>query len=80
MLASDPKRLQTTTIIYIRKLIPKDSIKELDEFDAAYADYVHAKVEWSVRNTDETMINLNGTWSRLNKLFRDLDDKYGVRR
>lgn len=52
----------------------RDTVTELDNANEAY---IRAKVRWSTTNTDETMIDLIGRWARLNKLFRDIEHKYG---
>lgn len=61
--------------LYVNQLEAiRDTVNELDN---ANEDYIRAKLRWSADNTDETMIDLIGTWARLNKHFRDIEDKYG---
>lgn len=78
MLRHDPSRPHHVTVAEIRRhiTVPYD----LDKLDTAHEEHIKAKVAFSVSNTDNTMINLIGTWARLNRIISDMDDKYGSRR
>lgn len=54
--------------------------KDIEAFDDAHKEHIKAKVVWSTSNTDETMINLVGTWARMTRLINKMDDKYGEKR
>lgn len=41
----------------------------LDEFDKANENYIRAKTNWSLSNTDDTMIALIGAWARLGRII-----------
>jgi hypothetical protein len=78
MLCEDPKRPHRVTLAYMRQTIT--DANDPETFDNANRAYISAKVAWSTINNDETMINLIGSWARLNKIIREMDDKYGIRR
>lgn len=52
---------------------------ELIALDGANEAYIKAKGQFATASTDYTMRNLNGTWSRLNRIVIELDEKYGRR-
>lgn len=53
------------------------SIADVKELDAAHEAHIRAKTDFHVENSDRTMINLIGTWARLNRVMWSLEDKYG---
>lgn len=50
-----------------------DDITRLDEAAEAH---IRARTAYSTHNSDETMINLVGTWSRVARVIRELEIKY----
>lgn len=49
---------------------------DIETLDNAHEAHIKAKTLFSVSNTDRTMINLIGTWSRLTRIMNELDIKY----
>lgn len=87
MLREDANREHRLNVLYVRDEIvtsagydPSTRLADITELDKAHEAHIKAKVQFSIRNTDNTMIDLIGTWSRLTKLIRDFDDKYGEHR
>lgn len=79
MIRDDKTRDHRITYEYALHLIPDGDWKCRDEFQGIMQQYIHAKVEWSLHNTDETMINLIGTWARFTRIMHTVDNKYGRR-
>lgn len=86
MLREDHNRPHRITIGYIRATIKNsnrksvvETAKDLETFDAAHEDHIRAKTAFDTVNSDHTMINLIGTWARLQRLIWAMDDKYGSR-
>jgi hypothetical protein len=89
MLREDQNRPHRITLDYIRRLIRnakdtaffgiKDRDADLAALDKAQTEHINAKTQFALLQSDATMINLIGTWARLTKIMRDMDDKYGSR-
>lgn len=84
MLSNDPNRAHRDTVNIIRRKIKNGKMRtteeviiDLREFDDANTAYIQAKTEFSTFNSDRTMINLIGTWARIQGLIRKMDAKYG---
>lgn len=75
MLRDDPLRPHRDTVNYIRSTIT--SYPDRQKIDDANEQYIRAKAKWSTLDNDETMINLVGTWSRVSRIIREMDNKYG---
>lgn len=50
--------------------------RDVETLNKAMRDHLSAKTDFDLANTDETMINLIGTWSRMSKIMRDMDERY----
>lgn len=86
MLREDPDRPHRTTVLAVRNSIRQcqecpmeEQIADLSTLDKAHEEHIKAKVTFSTINSDNTMINLIGTWARMTRIIRDMDDKYGRR-
>lgn len=89
MLRDDLNRSHRDTVNYIRNIIKNGSksqnfstnvmIVDLKEIDDANGAHIRARTEYSTINSDNTMINLIGTWARLQRIIMIMDDKYGSR-
>lgn len=87
MLRDDPDRPHRLTIAAVRRVVQgnfavpsPERVADLKVLDAANEHYIKTKVLWSTNNTDTTMIDMIGAWSRMTKVLHDMDDKYGERR
>lgn len=58
----------------------KDREKDIVILDTAHEAHIRAKVDFSTSNSDYTMINLIGTWARLNRVMMEMEEKYGLGR
>lgn len=45
-----------------------------DLLDNAYREHIRALNAFTVVNSDDTMVNLVGTWARITKIIRDSED------
>lgn len=54
-------------------------ISDIAKIDAAHEAHIRAKVEFSTSNSDYTMVNLIGTWARLNRVMMEMEEKYAIR-
>lgn len=45
-----------------------------DLLDNAYREYIRAIGNFATVNSDDTMVNLIGTWARITKIIRDSED------
>lgn len=88
MLREDQNRPHRDTVSYIRSTIHNkfntyrkhiDAAKDIETLDDAHEAHIRAKTAFSTVNSDRTMINLIGTWARLNRVIMEMDDKYGRR-
>lgn len=87
MLRDNPNRPHRDTVNYIRGTIKagivvkstEEVIEDLKEIDIANEAHIRAKTQFSTINSDNTMINLIGTWARLQRVIWKMDDKYGSR-
>lgn len=68
-----------TTILKGRELYTVP-IKDVANLDAAHEAHIKAKTEFSTSNSDFTMVNLIGTWARLNRIMMEMEEKYAVER
>lgn len=59
------------------RYLPETSVDRQILSDA-HTEYTRAKVAFSVVDNDDTMINLIGSWSRINRIMWQMEDKYGV--
>jgi len=50
------------------------SAAKKQEFDEAHEAHIRAKTAFITHNSDETMINLIGTWARLNRLLMQAEE------
>lgn len=92
MLRDDQSRSHRTTYEYMRHVLTT-ALREAESdnngmklsgiklaivnLDDAWNLYALVNAEWRANNTDATMINLIGHWSRMTKIIRELDDEYG---
>lgn len=95
MLREDATRNHRITINYVRSLLTKaladgdrlnaprivrhNVAADLKALDIAAEAHIKAHTAFDTFNSDETMVNLIGTWARVTKVMRDIDDKYGDR-
>lgn len=87
MLREDENRPHRITVLYVRSLIKGcvacqmgEQIADLATLDKAHEAHIRARTAFATSETDATMINMIGTWARLTRVIRDMDDKYGVHR
>lgn len=88
-LLDNPYQTHHITVQTIRNLIfnsgntafygQKDRSIDIANVDSAHGIYIHAKNEFSVQDTNKTMIALNGAWARLNRVMMELEEKYVAR-
>jgi len=87
MLRDDQTRPHRTTVLFVRNEIKASYgmgndiavATDIDTLDAAHEAHIRAHNAFNTSNTDETMINLIGTWSRMSRIINHMDDKYGRR-
>lgn len=84
MLKADPTRPHRLTVMAVRETIqggfevPSAFRKaDLRRLDAAYEAHIRANNAWTLSNTDETMINLIGSWAKLTRTMMEMDLKWG---
>lgn len=77
MLRDNPNRAHRDTFHAVRRYVT--DAKDKTEMDLAYSAFVNAQTDFSTFNSDHTMINLIGTWARLQRVIWSMDDKYGRR-
>ncbi len=75
MLSDNSQRSHRDTVNSIRTTI--SGYPDRQKLDDAHWQYIQAKTKWTTLDNDETMINLVGTWSRLNRILNEMDAKYG---
>jgi hypothetical protein len=90
MLREDPSRPHRLTLDYVRRMIrlapdtaffgKKDRDADIAALDKAQIEHINAKTQYALLQSDQTMIDLIGSWARLTKIIRDMDDKYGSRK
>lgn len=80
MLRENKERDFRQTLEYADRLSVRASREERDDYSKTYMDYLHARDEYFRLNTDKWLSLLVGYHARLNKLIREMDDKYGDRR
>lgn len=95
MLRDDPQRSHRITVAAVRHMIYVASSEaslansatllsqakeDLEIINKAADAYIRANTHWQTFDNDENMIDLIGTWARMTKVIRDMDDKYGSRR
>lgn len=78
MLREDQSRSNRITIEYVRDLV-RDYPEDRQIVEEIVDKHIRAKLAFNSRNSDETMINLIGTWSRFTRIMYEMDDKYGRR-
>jgi hypothetical protein len=89
MLPEDQNRPHRLNTDYVRHMIRtakdtaffgiKDREADLAALDKAQMEHIQAKIQFARLQSDATMINLIGTWARMTKIMRDMDNKYGSR-
>lgn len=50
------------------------SLEHRDLLDNAYREHIRALNAFITVNSDDTMVNLIGTWARITKVLRDSED------
>lgn len=51
---------------------------DLADLDKAHEAHIKARTAYALEPSDETMINLIGTWARVTRNLWKLEDKYGA--
>ena len=49
---------------------------DLHSLRDAMENYIRAKGDWATTNTDGTLHHLVGTWSRVSRILRDIEERY----
>lgn len=49
---------------------------DISRLDEATEDHIRARTAYHVTSSDETMTHLVGTWSRVSRIVRELEEKY----
>lgn len=50
---------------------------DLIALDNSFEAHIKARTAYALEQGDDTMINLIGTWARVARVLRDLEERYG---
>lgn len=77
MLRDDKDRNHRITINYVLSIIPETEKADRDRVLQAAEAHIKAKTAFDTKNSDDSMVNLIGTWARFSRMLWEMDDKYG---